>query len=286
MTTGTLSAGTLMRLGRISNLPTVWSNALAGAVLAGSSDTAPILLAIVSLSLFYVGGMWLNDAFDAEIDARERSRRPIPQGEISRTAVFIGGGLFLLAGIAPTVTGGAGASLSALLLAAVILVYDWSHKHTALAPLIMGAARFLCYALAALWAARAFPPLALIGAAGLFAYVVGLTYAAKQEAYDRLDRVWPLAVLGIPVAIALWQAAHAPLALLPCLALLATLAYSLRFLFRRAPGDVPRAVTTLIAGISLYDATLLAAVGASVPALLAGATFVLTLIAQRYVAGT
>ncbi len=94
-------------LGRVSNLPTVWTNMLVGLVLAGGvvggaaadAKTLPLLLA---LSLFYVGGMYLNDAFDAALDALERPERPIPSGRVGRGTVFalgfamLGGGLALL----------------------------------------------------------------------------------------------------------------------------------------------------------------------------------------------
>jgi hypothetical protein len=46
----------------------------------------PILL--VAMSLFYTGGMYLNDAFDREFDARSRPERPIPAGQVSAQAVF------------------------------------------------------------------------------------------------------------------------------------------------------------------------------------------------------
>lgn len=56
------------RLGRISNLPTVWTNTVAGVVLAGGSlheGGLPALLA--AFTLFYTGGMFLNDAFDRDM---------------------------------------------------------------------------------------------------------------------------------------------------------------------------------------------------------------------------
>ena len=40
-------------------------------------------LVLLAMSLFYVGGMYLNDYFDRAIDARERPERPIPAGDIS-----------------------------------------------------------------------------------------------------------------------------------------------------------------------------------------------------------
>ena len=278
---------TILRLGRVSNLPTVWTNALAAAVLAAGA-TLPggtVLAAAAILSLFYIGGMWLNDAFDAEIDARERSTRPIPAGEIGRVAVFAIGGALLALGIVGGFGFGPAAGAAALALAATVLLYDWLHKRTVSSPVIMGATRFLCYVFASL-ALGALPWLVLVAAFGLFAYVVGLTYAAKQEAYDRLDRAWPLAVLAFPLLVALVLAWGNALALAICLSLAALMAVALRRLFRRAKGDVPKAVVTLIAGMSLYDAALLAAVGAPGLAILAVAGCGLTLLLQRVVPGT
>ena len=61
-----------LRLGRVSNLPTVWSNTLAGTVIAGGEPwRLGTLLAALGISLLYVAGMYLNDAFDREIDANE-----------------------------------------------------------------------------------------------------------------------------------------------------------------------------------------------------------------------
>ena len=80
---------TAAKLGRVSNLPTVWTNVLAGCVLAGGSlGVATVLTLGVLATLLYVAGMFLNDAFDAEIDARERPERPIPAGEVSRAVVL------------------------------------------------------------------------------------------------------------------------------------------------------------------------------------------------------
>ena len=280
---------TLLALGRVSNLPTVWSNALAGVALAGTqgAGTWPVrtaLLAAGVLSLFYVAGMWLNDAFDAESDAKERPGRPIPSGEIRRAAVFVVG--FCLLGLAVGLGFllGRGAGLAGLALAAAILLYDGLHKRIAAAPVLMGACRFLAYAFAALSAGGLSGP-ALAGAAGLLCYVVGLTHAARQEAYDRIESGWPLLVLAIPLILAAWQAA-VPLAIMACVGFALWLAWCAWLLVRRRTGDVPRAVVGLIAGISLYDAALIAAHAGAAPAGLAILCFGITLLLQRYVAGT
>jgi hypothetical protein len=283
-----MTVRTHLVLGRVSNLPTVWTNALAGAVLAGAGLSWPALvLVMLALSLLYIGGMYLNDAFDAEIDARERPSRPIPSGAIAHGLVSTLGAGFLAAGVLLAVPLGLGPALAGVALAAAVVLYDWLHKRTALAPLLMGACRFLSYLVAAL-AAGGLTNAALIGGIGLFAHTIGLTYAAKQEAYDRVERAWPLAVLALPALVGLWFAlASGSLAALVLLGLYAGWSVGcVRLLFRRAQGDVPRAVVRLIAAIALYDAVMVAAAGAPALALLALAGFFATLALQRVAPGT
>lgn len=285
-------------LGRVSNLPTVLSNAMAGIALAGigtlhgmagSDVVGGVARAAVVLALFYVGGMYLNDAFDAKIDARERPGRPIPKGDASLGAVFTAGLILIALGIALASLSGLEAGLCGGLLAGAILLYDALHKRTAAAPAIMGLCRLLSYVTAAAIAGGgALAPWMLLGAGGLFCHVVGLTFAARQEAYDRLDNAWPLAVLAVPLAGALWVAVGSPAALVLWAAFAAAAGWALHRLFRRAPGDVPRAVAVLIAAIALYDAVLIAAAGGGA-APLAGAAvlcFPLTLALQRVIPGT
>lgn len=179
---GRLSASTILRLGRVSNLPTVWTNVLAGAALAHAAGVSAgtVLGAGLALTLFYIGGMWLNDAFDAEVDAIERTTRPIPAGEIERRTVFWVGAALLALGTALAFGFGPAAGAAGLALASAVLLYDWLHKRTSLSPVIMGLTRSLTYVLAAL-TAGGLNAAVLAGAAGLFCHVVGLTYAAKQE---------------------------------------------------------------------------------------------------------
>ena len=85
----------------MSNLPTVWTNALAGTVLAGGETwTLTTLLAGIGLSLLYVSGMYLNDAFDREIDAKERPDAPDPGWTGSAQRRVCGGFGLMLAGLA------------------------------------------------------------------------------------------------------------------------------------------------------------------------------------------
>ncbi|HZB39295.1 MAG TPA: UbiA family prenyltransferase, partial [Beijerinckiaceae bacterium] len=114
--------GTLLRLGRVSNLPTVWTNVIAATALAGGDPLSwRAGVALLAMTLFYVGGMYLNDAFDREIDARERPKRPIPSGEVSAGLVFGAGFAMLAAGVALMALHGLLPGLAGLALAAAIV---------------------------------------------------------------------------------------------------------------------------------------------------------------------
>ena len=116
-----LSLTALLTLGRVSNLPTVWTNVLAGAVLAGGAwHDGRTGIVLVAMSLFYVGGMYLNDYFDRGIDARERPGRPIPAGDVAAPLVATIGFGLLAAGVALLATTGLAAAICGLGLAALI----------------------------------------------------------------------------------------------------------------------------------------------------------------------
>jgi len=288
-----------LRLGRISNLPTVWTNALAGIVLAGGLSALPVwrlstvlALAVVAVSLAYVGGMFLNDAFDARIDAERRPERPIPSGEVARRDVFLFG--FAMLGVSIALFGAAGLvggtgpwpAYAGITLAAAIVLYDLWHKGNPLSPLLMGLCRVLVYVAAALCVTTE-PPFVLWAGAGLLlSHLIGLTYVAKQETLGRVANLWPLLFLAAPIAFGYPMVALAPAATFFLLALLAAVLIALAFLLRRRQGDIPRAVMTLIAAISLLDAMLIAGIGNVTLAAVAAGGFLLTLALQRFVAGT
>lgn len=292
-----MTAGAALRLGRVSNLPTVWTNVLAGVALAGGEPwQAAVLPAVLSLSLFYVGGMYLNDAFDRETDARERPTRPIPAGEASADTVFAAGFGLILAGLALLLPAArlagagdaGGAMLAGAALGGAIVAYDRWHKGNPLGPLLMGACRVLAYLTAGIAVAGAAPPALLAAAAVALCYLVGLTCIAKQETLGRVRNLWPLAFLAapLPYGIGLLATGGGWMAGLLLLALLAWVAVALLLLRRRRAGDIQRAVVALIAGIALLDALFLAGCGEAPAALLALGCFAATLALQRWVSGT
>jgi len=282
-----------LRLGRVSNLPTVWTNALAGLVLAGGTlSPGWLVLLMLSVSLAYVGGMYLNDAFDADIDARERPHRPIPSGRVPRETVFVAGyAMLAVSVIGLGVIGdwngtGLRAGAAGLVLALLIVLYNRRHKESPLSPVVMGLCRVLVYVSAALCATE-HPPLSLwIGAALLLCHLIGLTYVAKHELRPRMGDAWPVAVLLVPLAYGVWIVIWNPTAAAFWLALGGALYVALRAIQRRGPGDIGFAVMTLIAGISLLDALLIAGQERLDLAFLAALGFPLTLFLQRFVRGT
>jgi 4-hydroxybenzoate polyprenyltransferase len=284
----TPTLGTLLKLGRVSNLPTVWTNVLAGTVLSsGAVQGWRFGIVLLAMSLLYVGGMYLNDYFDRAIDAAERPSRPIPAGEISATSVAVLGFGMLSAGVALMTAIGFAAALWCVLLALAIIAYDFFHKSNPGAPVVMGLCRALVYCGAAAAATAAVPNAVIVAALALLAYVAGLTYAARQENYDRVGNLWPLVLLSAPMLLALPALAQGVLAALVYLALVCCAAYAIYLLaMRPMPGAVPRAVGLLIAGISLVDATLLASAGAIVPAFAAMLAFPLTVFLQKHIPGT
>ena len=222
-----------LELARISNLPTVLSNAIAGATIgacalalektAGGAGTViwfggfvstagpdgpqdPLsspaialgVLAPLALPLFaYVGGMILNDAFDAEIDARERPTRPIPSGRVSRTSAFIVGFALLSAAIALACTTGLPLVIGATaLLVAAIVIYDRFHTKSVASTLLLAA----CRALASLIPMLAFAhgdveALVRRGAFvlpfALAAWTLGLSLLAREEVALRMPQDAP-----------------------------------------------------------------------------------------------
>jgi len=179
------------------------------------------------------------------------------------------------------------ASALAALLAGTIVAYDFHHKRNPVAPLVMGACRALVYAATAAALTGGVPMLVVVAAVAVAAYVAGLTYAARQENLDKVGNLWPLALLVAPMVVAAGAFRHGFDAIAIHLLLVGwTGAAAYHLAKRPAAGSVSRAVAWLIAGISLCDAALLASIGTITPALVAIGGFFLTLVSQKYVAGT
>ena len=193
---------TALRLGRASNVPTVWTNVAAGMAL-GTATLPSRLLVILGLavSLFYVGGMYLNDAFDARWDAQHRPDRPIPAGDVSLRTVLLAGFAMLAGGmvLVAWATGPGPALWASVVLAGLIVLYDVFHKNNPLSPVVMAGCRVTVYVLAVFAVHPPPPPAALyLGAGALALYLIFLsTLARKETLHPSLPKMIGSLVAGI-----------------------------------------------------------------------------------------
>ena len=275
-----------LALARISNSPTVVSNTLAGAALAGALwPDGRVVAVAVAMVLFYTAGMYLNDLCDYTIDRLRQPQRPLPSGVVSRTeAAIVVVALFAI-GSALLWSAGPATFRSGLVLIAVIVVYDLWHKTNPLSPLLMAAARALVYITAGLAFAGALPNQLLLWAGLLFAYVVGLTAIAKTETGSGLAGYWPAVLLALP-AVAFVAETPDPASWLLLALFAGWSAYAASFVYRTDRRSIGRAVGYLIAGIALLDALALAVVGSVIGVALAIVAWGTTLFLQRYIKGT
>lgn len=199
----------LLVLGRVSNLPTVWSNCLAGWWLAGGGGWSPFLFLCLGATLVYVGGMYLNDVCDVDFDRQYRKERPIPSNAVSEKEAWIWTMGFLSSGTFSFFAFGLQTAFFGVLLLLSIVLYNVFHKRLSWSPVLMALCR-LFLILAATSAASATSPggppeafgLAVWTAVVLALYIVGLTYIAKHESLLGLLRFWPCVFLAAPIVLA------------------------------------------------------------------------------------
>ncbi len=298
----------LLMLGRVSNLPTIWSNCICGWLIgvgyAGYSGIEPIdwmmvLWVCFGATAFYLGGMFLNDACDVAFDREFRKERPIPSGAMSEGAVWkIGIGLLAVGMGVFSIQGGTTALL-ALGLFNCILVYNFTHKKLKWSPLLIAICRWLLILLVASFAIVTTKPevsffsdhnsgLAAWTALVLCLYVVGLSCLAKVESEPGLVRFWPCLLLGAPLALALFvnpDGDYRKDALLVSAILGLWVMRCLRHTFWAEQRDISKTVGGLLAGIVLVDLLAVPHVPTEVAAVFFG-LFLLALVAQRWVPAT
>lgn len=290
-------AKALLLLGRVSNLPTVWSNCLAawllaGGALGGPEDQLRFAWLIAGATLLYLAGMFLNDAFDERFDREHRAERPIPRGVISARTVWVLGVLQMALSLGCVISINLAAAVCALGLAACVLWYNWQHKRINWSPLIMGLCRLLLYLLAAAVAVGWVAWPVVLGAVVLGGYIVGLSNIAREEATRGRVNSWPcwllllpLAIPSVLISIPTLPEREAWILLPPLIVFALWVGRSLLFTFKAAIPQHVRTVSGLLAGIVLLDAVV-----ASVPnpgfAPVFMVLFLLALLFQRFIPAT
>ena len=177
-----------LELARISNVPTVLSNAMAGAACAAFRDPlaiqlAPVVAASAACAAFYVAGMALNDVFDREIDRVERPQRPIPSGRVTTRGAVLFAATLIVSGLALLALVNLLALVAGCALVVCILFYDLIHATAKWSVLIMGTCRGLVYVVGALAIGVPESPIyVLVPAMVLLLYVASFSVIARREA--------------------------------------------------------------------------------------------------------
>jgi hypothetical protein len=149
----------------------------------------------------------------------------------------------------------------------------------------MGLCRVLVYVTTAASIAGTLPRDLLWVAAMALCCLIGLTYAAKQEDLKQPGRLWPLAFLGASFVYGLPIARGSFIGLVVYATLLVAVVWAVSTMVRRDRSNIPRVVSTLIAGVCLLDALFIAGANQSLLALLAALGVPLTLFFQRSIPG-
>lgn len=287
--TRTPSFRTLLVLGRVSNLPTVWSNCLAGWWLGGGGNYPSLPFLLLGVTLLYVGGMYLNDAFDAEFDRQNRMERPIPSGAITHRLVWKLGMLWLVLGEVCLLLLGPVAVGLGLALVLCIVVYDALHKLFTFSPVLMGGCRFLVYVIAAEAGTRGVTGWAVWCGLAMGAYVIGLSGLARRENIRAAAPRWPTWLLAVPVFLAMFinDRFYFQGALIRSVVLALWVLYCLRATFWTPDVQIGRTVSGLLAGIVIVD--WLAAMNTNTPpelALIFLFLFLAAMLSQRFAPAT
>jgi 4-hydroxybenzoate polyprenyltransferase len=271
---------TLFELVRLPNIFTAPADVAMGLAVGGAAFTpahAPLLLAS---AFAYAGGMALNDAWDAPIDAHERPERPIPSGRITRATAFkVAGGCFLLCLVLAAVAGTTPLVVGALLVVAIVFC-DGFAKGSALGPPAMATCRGLNAGLGL--AAGSITVGSALPAAILFAYVLILTIVSRFEVMaapvDLVRRASAAfaVVLGLSAAlVAVWREPGLWFGILCVAALAVWLGRPLRAaLADPAPRRIIGVIKAAVLGIILLDAAFVAGARGLAPGVLVAALFV------------
>ncbi|NOS69001.1 MAG: UbiA family prenyltransferase [Verrucomicrobia bacterium] len=286
---------TFLVLGRVSNLPTVWSNCLAAWLLNGGQSWNNFHVLCIGATSLYIGGMFLNDACDAEFDRQFRKERPIPSGQITLRSVWLGGTTLLLLGWLLMLMLGLSVGLIALLLVGAIILYDVLHKRTVFAPVIMAACRFLLYLVAASATLRSVNDAVVWHGLALAAYITGLSCLAREESGRKIVIPWPLLLLLAPLVVILkFNTFRSEISLAVSVIQLGWLFWCLHGIWNkvfniagngRATQDIGKSVAGLLAGIVLVDCSAVPQMSLQYYLVFAG-LFVFALILQRKIPAT
>lgn len=246
---------------RFANLPSVCSNVMLGALLAGAGyDVGRVLVVAVCL---YVSGGFINDWADRAWDAAHRAERALPQGLFPPWCYLWISILVASCGLLCAAFVGWFALGVAALIGLAIVIYTWLHKRSPWSAFFMG----MCRALLPLLGWTAAPDvsmlaLVLLSGLALMCHVAGISLIARGESKPAAARQIHHAhgffagSAFVMLLCAVWLLKLPPVTVI--IGLLPYLLWTSTCLMR--PMNAARQVAGLLAGIPLVDWMLLLAI--------------------------
>ena len=151
----------------------------------------------------YGGGVVLNDYFDASIDKLERPERPIPSGIVSRSKAGYFGFTLLIMGIAAAFMVSNGSGIIALIIAALVVLYDkWTKHHSLWGPLNMGFCRGANLMLGVSILPGLIPPVLFMAVIPVV-YIAAITMVSRGEVHGTNRKNLNLALIIYALVIAM-----------------------------------------------------------------------------------
>ena len=276
----------LLDLCRVSNLPTVISNCVAGSLVAEGILGLDLIFVLIGASLVYSGGMVMNDAVDFRYDKKFKKDRPIVSSKISLFSSWQLAVLFLVSGSVFLGIGSTSYFWVAVLIISIIF-YNVFHKKFGITIYVMGFCRSLLYFIAGYTLSLSNSVILWGLALGL--YTAGITLVARGEDTDQKVKMIGIILLTAPVFLSIYCSLVSLNLIVPIIfsssALIVLILYSLRIINSENPGKIGKAVSLLIAGMCIVDSMAVSSViGYQGLLIIFGVPIVL--IFQRKIAGT
>jgi hypothetical protein len=245
----------ILILSRLSGLPTIWSNCLAGWWLGGGGNHGDLPFLFAGATFIYLGGAFLNDAFDVEHDRMHRPGRPIPSGAIKLETAWRWGLGWLAAGALSLLALGNVSAVLGLALVVLVVLRSATHRVMGVSVVLSGLCRFLLYILGACVTFRGVTGWAIWCGLALAAYVTGLEFLARWRSEPERTPYWPAGLLAAPILLALILdvGPYRESALLLSAILALWVLRALRQTFWSLERNLQKTISSLMAGIVLVD---------------------------------
>ena len=207
---------TFLKIGRISNLPTVFSNVALAFFLSGNTSFISLSSFFLLSSFFYIGGIYFSDWRDSDFDLKHSKENHFSSFGISEKNLLSLSLLFLSLGFLIYLPFSTKIGIFfALLLLSSILAYGFWHKKK-FGFLLLGFCRSFLYLWVFFSHQNSFSLENLFPAMTLFSYAALLTFYARDEHFFSQKKKWvQRGISGFFLHDILWLLFFAKISFLP-----------------------------------------------------------------------